>query len=503
MIAGDTKKRLKEKPVGSTIKWKLKCCELRVRISQACHCKILLRIVPVIFAIFSASCGNDSNIETLPSSILTKDWGTATLLENDSTGDVTESEVAIDEQGNAFVVWCQYANTWLIRFSSSQNKWSETKLLVPNHRTGIYKPDTQPHVAVDSAGNAMVVWLETGDPIWMRVWAMQYSANTDTWSAPQLVETNAASDNAASPRVVVDKFGNFCVIWVQGDRNVWPLRNHIWANRYDSTSKHWGNPVQIDKYNTSIFTNGYLQAAVDNSGNIFAIWNSFCSGIIDVWANRYSTEYDDWDTPTLLKTNTMSGGYNLQIAVDGDGNAVAVWEEDDSNTEVIYTNHSIWMNRYIAKTRQWGSSIMIPVITSESLTNPQVVLDGTGNATIVCNILISGISHIWETKYYFNSNTISEPNLILPDEAICQKITLDKYGNILAVFAHQYGSRALIWSIPYNAKQQTWGNTKQLGGENGWGGAYIKLATNKRGDSVATWAQTDGQFMHLWGNISK
>ena len=58
----------------------------------------------------------------------------------------------------------------------------------------------------------------------------------------------------------------------------------------------------------------------------------------DIWANRF-TPAAGWGVAELIETGAYTAAFP-QVAVDPDGNAVAVWEQSDG----IRSN--IWANRF-------------------------------------------------------------------------------------------------------------------------------------------------------------
>ncbi len=82
--------------------------------------------------------------------------------------------------------------------------------------------------------------------------------------------------------------------------------------------------------------------AVDGSGNALAVWAQQvgAQGDRSVFASRYTAGVG-WGTPVLIETeagNVRQG--TTSIAFDGSGNALAVWVQDDG------TSDSVWANRY-------------------------------------------------------------------------------------------------------------------------------------------------------------
>src|SRR4029453_7968470 len=59
----------------------------------------------------------------------------------------------------------------------------------------------------------------------------------------------------------------------------------------------------------------------------------------------------EWSTATLIETNTSSAEAP-KLAMDADGNAIAVWSQGDGT----YT--SVWANRYVAGVG-WGKASLI------------------------------------------------------------------------------------------------------------------------------------------------
>ncbi|HBG04733.1 MAG: hypothetical protein A2075_02140 [Geobacteraceae bacterium GWC2_58_44] len=474
------------------------------------HMKHLNLLLVAMFLLLIVACGRDSApAHTQPEPqpqpeaqavMLAQNWAPASLLENVTSEDVKESEVSIDDVGNAVVVWCQNGKTWAARYSALEAQWGLAEVIVPDHRSGNFAFSSEPHVAADGSGNAMVVWADPGTNPW-KIWGIRFSHASGAWEPPVLIETNAASGDSKNPRVMADASGNFTAIWVQEDRTVWPFRTHIWASRYSASSKTWGVPRMVDTSFYSQYAGGYLQAAVDGSGNVMAVWNELNGTVANVWAARYTASNDRWETPVMLKTNTMSGAYDLQVAMDGNGNTVAVWVEDDSNTGVVYSRRYVWMNRYFAATGQWGLSIMIPAVSLGDMFNPQVVLDGKGEATIVGAAEGLGSNQLWTARYDFIHDTFSVPAYLTQDEGMISKLAADRAGNELCVYMVADG-HSTVQALAFNAGTAVWQTAKQVSG-GGWSGGYVKLAANRKGNAIMAWAQSDGLTYHLWASVLK
>ncbi len=60
-----------------------------------------------------------------------------------------------------------------------------------------------------------------------------------------------------------------------------------------------------------------------------------------------------WTGAVLLETNDMGTAVGADVALDANGNAVAVWQQSDG------TRFNIWANRYNASTSAWGTATLI------------------------------------------------------------------------------------------------------------------------------------------------
>src|SRR5512141_2873767 len=70
-----------------------------------------------------------------------------------------------------------------------------------------------------------------------------------------------------------------------------------------------------------------------------------------------------WGTATLIETNNAGPAHVPQVAVDGSGNALAVWQQHDG------TRYNLWSNRYTAGAG-WGGAALIETDNISDATDP-------------------------------------------------------------------------------------------------------------------------------------
>jgi hypothetical protein len=276
-----------------------------------------------------------------------------------------EPQITLDAAGNAIAVWAQFAATsldvWVNRYTAG-GAWGTATLLEPNVGEAWF-----PQVAVDAGGNALAVWQEF-DGARQSIYSSRYTAG-GSWDTPALVEMENGG-SATAPRIAMDASGNALAIWVQSVAG----RLSIYGNRYTAGSG-WGTPASIEPDGTGNASRPQIK--MDASGNAMAVWSQSDGTFESIWANRYIVGAG-WSTPSLLmmETDDAASDQNPQVTLDVAGNALAVWQQFDG------TRENIWSNRYIAGAG-WGTSTLIETNDAGPARNAQIAVDANGNALAV------------------------------------------------------------------------------------------------------------------------
>ena len=94
------------------------------------------------------------------------------------------------------------------------------------------------------------------------------------------------------------------------------------------------------------------EIAIDSDGNAIAVWlrdDGF--GNLDVYASRFSAAAGTWSVPELLETGDGLA-LNVALAMDSSGNVIAIWNQDDVAPPETHT----WVNRYDASNNSWDGA---------------------------------------------------------------------------------------------------------------------------------------------------
>jgi len=277
--------------------------------------------------------------------------------------------VAMDSQGNAIVIWTGRhlsANVY-----STRGGWGGQIVFAP---PGFVSPRDAPAVAFRPQGDAaLIVWSqEIG--IRSSIFSIRYDLSTG-WGMPERVDRGATRDSFA-PRIVAHGEGNAFAVWSQGDGR----RYGVWANRY-LPGVGW-EPASRVETNAEDATNP--QVGVNAQGNAVIVWEQWSGLRSALWANRYVVGAG-WTAPAPIEGAV--GASDLQLVVDPLGNAIVVWRGLEG------ANSTVRASRYVAGVG-WGE--VVDLGRAEGVRSaPKIAVSGAGHAAVVW----ASDAGIWANRY--------------------------------------------------------------------------------------------------------
>ena len=415
----------------------------------------------------------------------TKTWGTAGLIEFDNVGNAENVQVAVNTSGQAVAVWQQPDSTSInihaARYSPATG-WHTPEPIDTEPETS-----QQPAVAIDAQGNAFVVWLRSEGSS-NSVWARRFTPQGG-WGSPVLLETGLG--DAGNPQVAVDGSGNAIVVFWQQEGG----RVNIVANRYVNGAG-WGTATAIEADSTGDI--GAPQIAMDAAGNAVVVWGWAAANppyTFNVWANRYTAGSGWGSAGPIDSANTSNPNTNPHVALDGAGNAIAVWHRPDGSWD------SIWANRYVAGSG-WGAPGLIETDNTNSARDARVAFDANGNALAVW-IQSDGLRNNVLANRYTAGQGWGSAVLIETDNAgpaLEPRIAFDGNGNATAVWSHRdvagftFNILANRWTAATG-----WGTAAPI--DNAPGAARApQLGVDGSGNVITVWSQSDGTRTNIWAN---
>ena len=293
-----------------------------------------------------------------------------------------------------------------------------------------------PQVAMDGGGNAIVVfWQHEGGRI--NIVANRY-VNGAGWGTAAAIEADGTGDTSA-PQIAMDAAGNATVVWAWATASGPPYTFSVWANRYTAGSG-WGSAGPIDSLNTST-PNSAPHVALDGAGNAVAVWHRPDGSWDSIWSSRYVAGIG-WGAPALIETDNTNSARDARVAFDTNGNAMAVWIQSDG------LRNNVLANRYTVGVG-WGSAVLIETDNAGPAFEPRIAFDGNGNATAVWSHRdVAGFTfNIWANRWTAATGWgTAAPIDNAPEPARMPQIGVDGSGNVIAAWAQSDGTRTNIWA---------------------------------------------------------
>lgn len=357
--------------------------------------------------------------------------------------------MGVDSQGNAIAAWLQESGLWVARYSATTGVWTPTELV-----SDLAQSISKVRLVVNANGRTMLAWVQPSTDDYTHLYAKYY--NGLEWGDTAQVDT--ASALVDDYQLAIDGSGRVIMAWSQPDpvNNVLSL----WANRYDGSSwksailleddldpiafplvtmntvgnamiawrpqfgdydfalyarnyldpngpwaeSDWAAVEQIDTYPDGILpddilpsTPGFLQIAMNASGNVLAAWRANDGSAIDgddysLYANYFAANTADsnWLEAKLLEQEQRVPGsgvqnsvVDLRLAVTSTGSASVVWiQQQDQLGSKRYVMATSW-----ASDQSWPSSSWTPATylsTNTGLLKADklaIAVDASGNAT--------------------------------------------------------------------------------------------------------------------------
>jgi len=302
-------------------------------------------------------------------------WGTVTGIESRSYNN-SYPQIAMNNMGNAVVVWQENSGNhpytiWSTKYENGIG-WSSISELIS-------KPEysNNPQVEIDNFGNAIAVWQNS-------------SSRTDFISSNRYINNSGwgmaadvpGSGYGAYPQIASGNSDFAFIIW---PRNT--FGNYISASKY-SLNTGWLTNMQIKIQN--YFDVNTPQIAANRPGSAFAVWQEINDTEMNIWCNRYSPS-SGWGTAELVETDP-GNAEKPQVVLDDRGNAIVVWQQLNGARKEIRANR-------FTSGRGWDGAATIGAGVWGDMTDPKIAIDGEGNAIAVWSQNDASQYALWASRY--------------------------------------------------------------------------------------------------------
>jgi hypothetical protein len=245
-------------------------------------------------------------------------------------------------------------------------------------RVNTYTTNTQHHpaVAVDGAGNFVVVWASfTQDGSNYGVFGQRYDAAGNPLGSELRVNTYT-TNGQRMPALAMAAGGDFVVVWLSFGPDGYD--SGIFGQRYDAAGAARGSEFQANTYTTADQT--YPAVAMDAVGNFVVVWQSVGQDgdMLGVFGQRYDAGGTPRGSEFRVNTYTTAGQYSPAVAMDAVGSFVVIWQSYQDGS-----SYGIFGQRYDATGATRGGEFRVNAYTTDIQSGPRVSGDPAGNFVVV------------------------------------------------------------------------------------------------------------------------
>ena len=238
----------------------------------------------------------------------------------------------------------------------------------------------------------------------------------------------------------------------------------------------WSAPVNLSKAGA-----GSPLVAVDPAGEVTAVWLlEREGGNCSVVQSATRPAGGSWSSPVDLSPAKQDAG-SPRVALDPQGGATVVWEEEKSGT-------------IQSATRSAGGSWSAPVNLSaagEGGYEPRVAVDSQGNATAVWEGYNPDGTLIQSATRPTGGSWSAPVNLSKPAREVREaQIAVGPQGDATAIWARSNG-RDLVVQGAMRPAGGIWSAPVDISAHHGQGGFYPRLVVDSRGNATAVWKGYD------------
>jgi hypothetical protein len=445
--------------------------------------KISHLVMMVLLCIFLTACGSHTGGQATNGGTS----GEGTNGGSPAETNAYEPQVAMNNNGNAVIVWRQSdgTNNQIFKSEFRDGTWDTYAALTSATASTSGTDVDRPRSATDSNGNVVVVWQQT-DGINSRIYKSEY--RNGAWNTPAVISTdttNPSVTKAYEPQVAMDNNGNAIIAWQQA----YGPDTRIYKSEYRNGA--WDTPATMSTAGVEADT---PWVAMNDSGDAVVVWQQS-----EVDNNRIvKNEYRNgaWDTPATMTTGGVMA--SPQAAMDNRGDVVLVWQEFD----VTVKANQIFMSDYRYRDNigawTWDNTLSDICTDGYDAESPQIAMDSNGNAIIVWQENNGTYNQIYKREYRNGAWDTSSPGIsISPDgfNAENPQIAQDTNGNAVIVWRQFDGAFNRIGMCEYrNALWSDWTLISTAGVE----ADSPQVAMNNNGNAVIVWQQAQGSNQQIF-----
>jgi hypothetical protein len=314
--------------------------------------------------------------------------------------------VATDSQGNYVVTWAGDQQNgrpgWSVyaqRYNSSGVAMGGAILV----DAGIPGSDQMfPSVAMSPSGAFAISWTIESDDTGVRV--QRYNASGVAQGG--IIAANTYTNgNQQWGNIAMDSAGDFVVVWQSSgeDGSGWG----IYGQRYNSSGVAQGGEFRINT--TTAGDQTYPSVAMDSAGDFVVTWtsNGQDGSAGGIYAQRYNASGVAQGGEFRVNTTTAGDQTTPDVAMDADGNFLIAWASQGQDG----SGYGIYAQRFNSAGAAIGAEFPVNTYTSGDQTFPGTSMDADGNFVITwtSNGQDGSGQGVYAQRYYPSGATLGLP----------------------------------------------------------------------------------------------
>jgi hypothetical protein len=319
---------------------------------------------------------------------------------------------------------------------------------------------TSPVVAINSSGAQAAAWVNEDNYLLLQVAAQDAGGS---WTAAQTL-TSASGVNASTPSVAISPVGNAIAVW-----EVYIISSQAYKIQSSTRSAHgsWTAATSVTPPGDSTLP----KVAMDGNGNAVAVWVQTTSNVGAIETANLPAS-GAWTAPVALSTPGVSST-NPTLAVNALGDAIVGWQTSGGQILVAERQAGVW-----------SAPISIaPAAYRQG--SPHVALNNRGDAAIAWTgrgtalVATRAAGGSWSAPL-----TISKQS-----SGASARIVLDDSGNAVMIFQLvKYTGTSYVYPIEAVSRPAggSWGTPGIISGANDYG-ATPNLVATPAGSFTAGW----------------
>lgn len=272
--------------------------------------------------------------------------------------DATAPQVAVNDSGEALVVWQQASKIFMAERNAS-GAWTtpaDASAAISTSAFGV----SSPLVSLQANGAAAITWVQGDGSVVNQVYAALRAPN-GAWTFPSSPTDSVtfSPHGVGKHSLKMDSDGNSVLAWDQVDADG---VSRIYRSEKEG-SNSWNAPVGVSDPALLSTTNAYLNdLALNNRGQAIVTWQAQAlSGYTQIYRSERESNRTWSNPPAPVEHLSLDGVYasNSHVAINSKGEVRVIWEQTIGGQQHLFEAQ-----------RTEGGQWVIPLTATESV-NPQ------------------------------------------------------------------------------------------------------------------------------------